>query len=610
MKVNNTLHKWIPVAAFGLLLAGSPSLFGAASDVTIPTGASQTSWLHAWGGAYQSMAYDATANALEVQAAWSGGNADNYIVGTVDGCNGWIGCGPGMDGTLYDSIELDILWDTNNTVNAGLQIGFDHGYSGTYLTNWSSPPIDGAWHHLSIPLPNAATGLANFMGVALYRWQPDGTTGTMNYWVKNVVVKAKVVPIPPPTLVAPQKAKASGLWLGATAGGGGNRNSVYTTAGEGGNGVSWVGVATPATPVTYSMTIAQYPDSSKYPAIQSHIFLSSDAASGTGAPEWNSTNVVFFRIMNNADGSAYANFMFKTNAAGSWGGQIFGTGNLLSINSTTVTGTWSVTFTSDTAVTVTTPDNTTTNFTFPADAVPYFQHVYASFGIQQNNDTYGGQYVIFSHAGVSLPSGAIDDSFTDPLPDASFSLAGPQYGAEMVPPGSVWYAKWLLPANGFSLITSPDLIHWNDAGTTNTWNFDTYGWFPLTQANLPGATRNYFRMVKRVATQLQVLLPGETNAPNTLTGKIGTPLAQTAYNTFDLTINACDATWHIAASCSDTLALTSTDPAVWLNPTATLVKGTVTIPGNTYFGSSGTWTITATDTNAVSAGTSTPITIP
>jgi len=30
-------------------------------------------------------------------------------------------------------------------------------------------------------------------------------------------------------------------------------------------------------------------------------------------------------------------------------------------------------------------------------------------------------------------------------------------------------------------------------------------------------------MVKRAFTQLQVLLPGETNAPNTTTGKIGTP---------------------------------------------------------------------------------------
>ena len=46
------------MAALGLLLTGSPSLFGA-SDVAIPTGSSQSSWLHPWGGAYVNMGYDA-----------------------------------------------------------------------------------------------------------------------------------------------------------------------------------------------------------------------------------------------------------------------------------------------------------------------------------------------------------------------------------------------------------------------------------------------------------------------------------------------------------------------------------------------------------------------
>jgi hypothetical protein len=82
-------------------------------------------------------------------------------------------------------------------------------------------------------------------------------------------------------------------------------------------------------------------------------------------------------------------------------------------------------------------------------------------------------------------------------------------------------------------------------------------------------------------------------------------------NPFNLTINACDTGWHIATSCNDTVALTSTDASAWLGSgNATLVRGTVTIVGNTYFGSSGTWTITATDTNSVSPGVSTPITIP
>ena len=126
------------------------------------------------------------------------------------------------------------------------------------------PTFDSVWRHYSIPIPSTATGVGNFLGVGLYCWQPGGTTGTLTYDVKNVVVKAKIVPIPPPTLEALEKVKATGLWLGTYAGGGGARNSVYTPN-TNGSGVSWVGVATPANPVTYSMTIAQYPNSVQLP---------------------------------------------------------------------------------------------------------------------------------------------------------------------------------------------------------------------------------------------------------------------------------------------------------------------------------------------------------
>ena len=126
------------MAALGLLLTGSPSPCGAASDVPIPTGSGQSSWLHPWGGAYVNMSYDAGQDALQVQANHVGGD-DNYIVGTVAGCNGWIGCGPAIDGTLYESIEMDLMFASTNTIvlstsgSIGFQVGFDHGYSFTTL---------------------------------------------------------------------------------------------------------------------------------------------------------------------------------------------------------------------------------------------------------------------------------------------------------------------------------------------------------------------------------------------------------------------------------------------------------------------------------------------
>lgn len=614
MKLNHPLHKWIPAAALGLLLTLSPSLF-AASDVTITIDSALSAWMNPWGPCFVARTYDGGNNGIYVQQTWTGTANDSYVCGTVAGCNGWLGCGPAIDGTLYESIEMDIMFPATNTAvlstsdSSGLQIGFDHGYSMTSLTNFF-PAWDGVWHHLSIPIPVGSSGIANFLAVAFYCWQPGGVTGTFDYEVKNLVVKAKVVPLPPPTMLAPEKVKSAGLWLGTYAHGGGTRNSVYTPITTG-NGVSWVGVATPANPVTYSLTIGQYPDSAKYPGIQSHIFLSSDQAGGEGAPEWNSTNCIFFRIMNNADGSAYANFMFKTNAPGGWLDQIFGSNNIVGVTSTKVTGTWSVTFSNDTDCTITTPDNTKTNFTFPADALPYFSYVYASFGIQQNNDTYSNRFVVFSHAGISAPY-SIDDYFTNGIPDTSFSVAGPQFGTQTVPDGSAWYAKYAVSATGFGLTESPDLVHWTDSSSTNLWEFDGYGWMPLGAADLTGADHNYFRMVKRTATQLQVLLPGEVNNPSAPGGKTGIPSAQTAGNPFDLRVNACDASWNIAKACSDVVSFTSSDTSAWLPPNTTLVKGSANIIGNTFFNASGTWTITATDTstNTVAAGVSTAITIP
>jgi hypothetical protein len=136
----------------------------------------------------------------------------------------------------------------------------------------------------------------------------------------------------------------------------------------------------------------------------------------------------------------------------------------------------------------------------------------------------------------------------------------------------------------------------------------------ISTSDLPPGNAAFFAMVKPVASQLQVLLPGETNAPGTASGKIGTPLPQTVGNPFDIIVNACDGRWNIATSCSDTVDITSSDTSAGLPADAPMVFGTVTFSSSLnpfYFGSTGTWTITASDvtTNAVKSGTSTPITI-
>src|SRR5204863_4610865 len=46
-------------------------------------------------------------------------------------------------------------------------------------------------------------------------------------------------------------------------------------------------------------------------------------------------------------------------------------------------------------------------------------------------------------------------------------------------------------------------------------------------------------------TKLQLLVPGESAAPGTATGKTGTSTARTAGTAFNVTVNAVDANWNV-----------------------------------------------------------------
>ena len=74
-------------------------------------------------------------------------------------------------------------------------------------------------------------------------------------------------------------------------------------------------------------------------------------------------------------------------------------------------------------------------------------------------------------------------------------------------------------------------------------------------------------------TRLQVLLPGETAAPGTPTGKSGTPRAQTVGVPFTLTVNACDDTWTRVTSVTHSVQVLSSDASASLPAPAQLVSG-------------------------------------
>src|SRR5439155_2728283 len=93
--------------------------------------------------------------------------------------------------------------------------------------------------------------------------------------------------------------------------------------------------------------------------------------------------------------------------------------------------------------------------------------------------------------------------------------------------------------------------------------------------------------------KLQLLAPGETAAPGSSTGKTGSPTAQTAGTSFNVTVNAVDANWNLVSSAGDTVGMTTSDSNASLPSNAALVGGTKSFAVT--FKTTGSQTLTATD---------------
>ena len=109
------------------------------------------------------------------------------------------------------------------------------------------------------------------------------------------------------------------------------------------------------------------------------------------------------------------------------------------------------------------------------------------------------------------------------------------------------------------------------------------------------------------ASKLQLLMPGETAAPGTLTGKTGTPSTQLTAAPLTVTVNSVDAYWNVVSSTSN-ISITSSDGSATLPANAALVAGTKTY--SVTFNTVGSQTVTATDnTTSLTPNTGTATTV-
>ena len=654
----------MPSAIAGIALAAScvatqaqqlaTNIFFGPTGVEASTANPDGSWVNAYGNG--AILFDTTNPPPTGDTAGSiltyitldntGASASQNFVGTWDSNNNWYGAGGNniIDGDKYASIEFDFKYDTNSTINSTnpvnpstspyFVIGLDTGYNSHDITsipitaidpNTTTPYFDGSWHHVSVPIPTMG-GISAVAGPAFHSYWNAGTVGTMNYWLANLEMIGKSGTIPPPSLSL--KPVVKGLVQFADVAPTYNREDIATTL-TGSANLTWYGQPKP---VTCSFTIASWPAGATGWQAGLHLCPDPQASQVNSDPDWSDANDLWVAMQQNADGTVTAGIAYKTNQVNNNAQMFVAPGALVPFQSEangltvpSAVGTWTLQFTSDTTMTLTAPNGSSTNATLPtAVAAGYSGYVGAFLYSSPTATANIGKYLIFSAfhiTGVGTPvnedltSGAFSAPFLQRLSQQYPATGG---GWSTNPPNQIfvssadaYWLTWGIPDAGFSPIVRSNLVGgvWQNLipvahvlSGTNQWNL-------LAKVSAPD---EYYALIFRTFSQLQVILPGETNAPGTLTGKTGTPTALSdSAGAFEaVTVNACDANWNVMSGIADLVHIATTDGGATLPADTAMVNGTVTF-APLLFGGQGTFTVTASDltnTNILS-NTSSPVTV-
>jgi hypothetical protein len=660
MKKNNRLQTWLLLAALTFALAGQS--VNATPDLLIPPGAVEpggdtndinVAWCLGFGGppgGSASMNYapgvssepniagsiymilDCVGGEVQVSTNVQSPNLALFLSMSDDFVDCWFGDPTYTYYNLaaYSSISFDIMVNTLVSSNTDIPLAFWAQYNNDRLEPLSNDgqvtdlnaSTDGwgmgltnasQWNHVVIPITPTLieAGLVNGFGCYLW-YNTDASTppAHLEFWIDNMRLTALSAPPPPPTLTL-QSLPQTGLLLDSGLQDASFRHEIWTTS-----SYPWEGNSTAGSPMTYSMTIGSVPNPATYPSWEANIFLAPNDTFSN--PDNNCTDVGWLQILDNTNGTATATMHWKTNSAfdyamlyntqvGGAGGtnNTLGAGLLGTLTAPTMTGTWSVSFTGDTNLTVSGPGGVSTNLTIPttwlqtwdADAALGTPVAYAYFGDDSFADANQGLMWLSS---VSISGGTAGDgitnSFTSPLDTTAWGAAD---NTTVVSSPSL-LVSWSAPADFYTLEATASLeppITWeavtnNPAVPVTIYDVYTNVHAIVALTDLPSTNSTFFALNRSVAVALQVLMPGETNAPGTSTGKIGTPFPQTAGNSFNVTVNAVDLNWNILTGCTDPISVTSSDPAAVVGPQV-LAGGTVTFSSS--FGTAGSQTITATD---------------
>ncbi len=407
--------------------------------------------------------------------------------------------------TLYTKVSLDVRVDpasalrSTGTSYGALEVIFRNGPDWVWNSLGAVQLTSTNWVHLEFPV-KAPGDKVHHLTLKLGE---NNLTNTVIYNVDNIRWTESAVEIPPPTL-AIETAKP-GLNLTAGSPGQYDRQNIKTVA----PGLGWVGSGEP---VSYSVTVKEFPSAANYAAFQTHLYLVPGTPGTESSPDWNEPTVIYIAIQAEASGAGVATFRYKTNAPnsnGPGGNGYFNTdptkgfvGQLGTVRGASIAGTWTFTFANDTQVTLTAPDGTTTVVNLPAeDAALFSGDVTVYYGVMPNENANIGQTAILSGAKIYTPSNTlVEDNFeTWPLDPGVWKVNATLDPAVIaVPAGESVWVSWTTPASGFSLESNPGFgeLDWVSV-TAKDALIGTRKRVLVTEDLLPSPAAGFFRLVKQ-----------------------------------------------------------------------------------------------------------------
>jgi hypothetical protein len=463
-----------PLLALGCAMALAVNV-RADFDITFDTATQSTEWSGgAWSAGPSGWAGAGCIQATGTGGGWQGSGSltINFSYGsghqpnlwTIDPTVGHVSFDIVVNGTSFNSNgQWWQIWGSGNSNPSGwTQLQFLDAYENGGDTSLKVYHVDKTFADLGW---TAATAAA-FSYYQLNLWANSDNANPINFYIDNVSVYT-AVSIHPTNSIS-KVAGPRGLTLVTSS------NVFNYDVGQeqyqrqcvrvANNGYNWVGSPSP---VTYSLTITNYADNA-HPGFQSQIWLIDGATTATAA-DYNSTHAIVLSIQNNADGTASGNFAYKVNQANG-NAMFYGSGNLGSVTSSTVLGTWSMTFTGDDNVVVTAPDGSILSTNLAAGDGANFVDpltVYVNaLSAQVANIGQRGVYSKFQI--VSNSTTLFNDTFStgviDPTEWSTSSAEDPS-NVYQVPTTAAYAVSWTVPDGGFSLQTTADLIgSWYDPG--------------------------------------------------------------------------------------------------------------------------------------------------